>query len=121
MRLYEVAKAFTEDDPDKDGEDNTIGLADRNDLIYGAFKTIGSYEGMPTDWKESGGKFTPDFMTQEYKDTMNYMKKLRDNGYMNKDFPVTSKTQQQEPVFARKSRNLYWQYGRCGQSARPCL
>ncbi|MER2458920.1 extracellular solute-binding protein [Bacillus subtilis] len=104
--LYEVAKAFTEDDPDKDGEDNTIGLADRNDLIYGAFKTIGSYEGMPTDWKESGGKFTPDFMTQEYKDTMNYMKKLRDNGYMNKDFPVTSKTQQQE-LFSQGKAGIY--------------
>lgn len=53
--LYEVAKAFTEDDPDKDGKDDTFGLTDRNDLIYGAFKTLGSYEGMPTDWKESGG------------------------------------------------------------------
>ncbi len=41
-------------------------------------------------------------MTQEYKDTMNYMKKLRDNGYMNKDFPVTSKTQQQELFLKEK-------------------
>ncbi|MGF9987372.1 peptide ABC transporter substrate-binding protein, partial [Bacillus safensis] len=76
------------------------------DLIYGAFKTLGSYEGMPTDWKEENGKFTPDFMTDEYMNTMKYMKKLRDNGYINKDFPVTSKTQQQE-LFSQGKAGIY--------------
>lgn len=72
--LYETAKAFTEKDPDQNGKNDTIGFADRNDLIYGAFKTLGSYMGMPTDWEEKDGKFTPDFMTKEYMDTMKYMK-----------------------------------------------
>ncbi|MBU8638488.1 extracellular solute-binding protein [Bacillus pumilus] len=104
--LYEVAKAFTEKDPNQNGKADTIGFTDRNDLIYGAFKTLGSYEGMPTDWKEDNGKFTPDFMTDEYMNTMKYMKKLRDNGYINKDFPVTSKTQQQE-LFSQGKAGIY--------------
>ena len=38
--LLAMAKAFTEKDPDADGQADTIGLADRNDLVYGAFKTL---------------------------------------------------------------------------------
>ncbi|MCY7798862.1 extracellular solute-binding protein [Bacillus haynesii] len=104
--LYETAKAFTEKDPDQNGKNDTIGFADRNDLIYGAFKTLGSYMGMPTDWEEKDGKFTPDFMTKEYMDTMKYMKKLYDEGLINKDFPVTSKTQQQE-MFSQGKAGIY--------------
>src|SRR5690625_6385072 len=33
--FYEMNRAFTEDDPDGNGEDDTIGLADRADLVYG--------------------------------------------------------------------------------------
>lgn len=92
--FYEVVKVFMEDDLDKDGKDDIFGLIDCNDLIYGVFKMFGFYEGMLIDWKELGGKFMFDFMMQEYKDIMNYMKKLCDNGYMNKDFFVISKIQQ---------------------------
>lgn len=62
--------------------------------------------GMPTDWEEKDGKFTPDFMTKEYMDTMKYMKKLYDEGLINKDFPVTSKTQQQE-MFSQGKAGIY--------------
>lgn len=48
--LYEMLKGFTYKDPDNNGIDDTIGLTDRNDLIYGAFKTISSYYGTPNNW-----------------------------------------------------------------------
>ena len=48
--LYEVLKAFTYGDPDRDGKDDTIGLTDRNDLVFGSFKTISSYFGTPNNW-----------------------------------------------------------------------
>jgi putative aldouronate transport system substrate-binding protein len=92
--LLEMAKQFTEKDPDGDGKADTIGLADRNDLIYGAFKTIASWFGTPNNWGEQDGKLLPEFMFQQYIDSMDYMKKFRDGGYMNKDFAATSKTDQ---------------------------
>lgn len=92
--LFAMAKAFTEDDPDKDGQDNTVGLTDRNDLIYGAFKTLSSAFGTPNNWGEKDGQLLPEFMFPEYIETMDYMKRLRDAGYMNKDFAATSKTDQ---------------------------
>ena len=48
--LYEVLRAFTKDDPDGNGKEDTIGLADRNDLVFGAFKTLSSYFGTPNNW-----------------------------------------------------------------------
>jgi putative aldouronate transport system substrate-binding protein len=92
--LFEMLKRFTEDDPDGNGIKDTIGLADRNDLIYGAFKTLSSYFGTPNNWGEKDGQLLPEFMFPGYIATMDYMKKIRDNGYMNVDFAATSKTDQ---------------------------
>jgi putative aldouronate transport system substrate-binding protein len=89
--LYRMLARFTHDDPDGNGKNDTIGLADRNDLIFGAFKTFSSYFGTPNNWLLDNGKLQPAFMTGEYVDTMNFMKKLYDEGLVNRDFPVTSK------------------------------
>ena len=94
--FYEMARAFTEDDPNESGEDDTTGLTDRNDLIYGAFKTVASWFGTPNYWGEEDGELLPEFMFPEYVEAMDFMKDLRENAYINQDFPVTSKTDQQE-------------------------
>ncbi|MEF2965452.1 extracellular solute-binding protein [Paenibacillus sp. M1] len=94
--LYEVMRQFTYNDPDGNGKRDTIGVVDRNDLVYGVFKTLSSYFGAPNNWKEENGHFIPEFMTDEYMDTMNYMKKLYDEGIMNRDFALTSKEIQRD-------------------------
>lgn len=94
--FYEMARAFTEDDPDGNGKDDTIGLTDRSDLIYGVFKTVASWHGTPNNWGEMDGELLPEFMFPEYVDSMNFIKDLRDNKFMNQDFPVTSKEDQQD-------------------------
>ncbi|SFL67620.1 carbohydrate ABC transporter substrate-binding protein, CUT1 family (TC 3.A.1.1.-) [Gracilibacillus orientalis] len=94
--FMEMARAFTEDDPNQSGTDDTFGLTDRSDLVYGAFKTVASWFGTPNNWGEKDGKILPEFMFDEYKDTMNFFKEMYDNGYINQDFPVTSKPDQQE-------------------------
>jgi putative aldouronate transport system substrate-binding protein len=105
--LMDVAKAFTEDDPDGNGQDDTTGFMDRSDLIYGAFKTLGSYHGTPNIWEvDSEGNFTPEFETDGYIKTMDYMKELYENGWINKDFAVTAKTDQQQN-FAQGKAGIY--------------
>ncbi|WP_282938601.1 extracellular solute-binding protein [Paenibacillus sp. RC67] len=94
--LYEVLQAFTYRDPDGNGKQDTYGLIDRNDLVYGAFKNIASYFGTPNSWGLVDGKLTPDFMTSEYFNTMKFMKRLYDEKLINPDFTVTSKVQQED-------------------------
>jgi putative aldouronate transport system substrate-binding protein len=89
--LYEIMKQFTLNDPDGDGKHDTIGLADRNDLIFGAFKTLSSYFGTPNNWVVVNDKLVPEFETPEYLNTMNFMKRLYEEKLINSDFPVTSK------------------------------
>ncbi|MEX1029050.1 MAG: extracellular solute-binding protein [Paenibacillaceae bacterium] len=104
--LLEMAKQFTEKDPDGDNKDNTIGLTDRSDLVYGAFKTVSSWFGTPNNWGEKDGQLLPEFLFQEYYDTMDFMKNLQSNGYINQDFPVTSKTDQQN-MFKNGKAGMY--------------
>ncbi|MBM0065560.1 extracellular solute-binding protein [Alkalicoccobacillus gibsonii] len=94
--VYEMLRAFTEDDPDGNGRDDTFGLTDRNELQYGAFKSVASWFGTPNQWGEKDGKITPEFMFDEYKETLDFFRDLHENGYINQDFPVTSKTDQQD-------------------------
>lgn len=73
--VYEVARAFTEDDPDGNGVKDTTGFGDRSELKYSSFKTLSSYFGTPNGWKvDDSGKFIPEFDTTEYMDTMNFSK-----------------------------------------------
>lgn len=92
--FYEMLRAFTEDDPDGNGKNDTIGLTDRGNL--GTFVTVFSWMGGPNRWGEQDGKLLPEFMFPEYKEAMDFFKDLHSNGYMNKDAQVTSKTDQQE-------------------------
>ncbi|WP_042201357.1 extracellular solute-binding protein [Paenibacillus camerounensis] len=104
--LYEVMKQFTYNDPDGDGKQDTIGLVDRNDLVYGVFKTLSSYFGTPNNWKLENGQFIPEFDTPEYMDTMNFMHKLYEEKLINRDFALTSKEVQRDK-FIRGTAGIF--------------
>lgn len=101
--LYQMMKQFKDNDPDKNGKDDTIALTDRNDLLYGAFKTLSSYHGTPNNWGLQDDRLLPDFMFPAYVETMKYIQKLYTEGLINQDFPVTSKTDQQNLLISGKA------------------
>ncbi|HFJ7895994.1 TPA: extracellular solute-binding protein [Enterococcus faecium] len=107
--LYEVAKQFTENDPDGNGVDDTVGFGDRapSDIRYTSFKLFTSYFGAPNGWAvDDNGKFTPEFDTEEYMKALNFSRDLFENGYLAQDFAVTQKTDQQEQ-FAQGRTGIY--------------
>ncbi|WP_028608436.1 extracellular solute-binding protein [Paenibacillus harenae] len=104
--LYEVIRQFTAYDPDANGKHDTVGLADRNDLVFGAFKTLSSYFGTPNNWGIADNRIVPEFDTQPYMDTMNFMKRLFDEKLMNNDFAVTSKEMQRD-LMIRGAAGVY--------------
>lgn len=101
--LYEMLYRFTYDDPDGNGIQDTIGLSDRSDLVYGAFKTVASYFGAPNGWGENDGKLLPEFMFPEYVDALNFFRKLHREGLINRDFPVTAKADQVDLFISGKA------------------
>lgn len=99
--VYTMLKKFKE--ADLAGGGKTIPLTDRNDLYYGSFKTFSMYFGTPNGWGEQDGKLVPEFMTKGYMDTLKFFKKLRDEGLINQDFPVTSKTDSENLLYTGRS------------------
>ncbi|MFC0558286.1 extracellular solute-binding protein [Halalkalibacter alkalisediminis] len=92
--FMEMVRAFTEDDPNGTGRKDTIGLADRSDLVYGGYKSIASWFGTPHEWGEKDGELLPEFMFPEFIESLEFYREMHSNGYINQDFPVTSKQDQ---------------------------
>jgi putative aldouronate transport system substrate-binding protein len=101
--LYTMFKKFTEGDPDQNGAHDTMGLTDRSDLVFGAFKTVSSYFGTPNNWGLQGEQLLPEFLFPEYLETAKFFKKIHQEKLMNQDFPVTSKTDQQNLFLTGKA------------------
>lgn len=101
--LYDMLYQFTYNDPDGNGKNDTIGLTDRSDMIYGAFKTVASWHGTPNYWGEKDGQLLPEFMFPQYVETMKFFKKLHQEGLINQDFPVTSKDEQRNLMITGKA------------------
>ncbi|MBJ6362754.1 extracellular solute-binding protein [Paenibacillus sp. GCM10012307] len=94
--LYAVLKAFTLDDPDKNGKQDTVGLTE--DKAMEGFNVIASYMGAPNGWEVKDGKLSPDFLAPEYFEAMQFYKKLYDEGLIKQDFPVLNNQQKKDDI-----------------------
>lgn len=105
--LYEVARAFTEDDPAGTGMDNTVGFLGRSEFISMSFANTLTYVGGPNEWRvEEDGSFTRSYETEEWIANMEWWREVAANGYIQSDFLVTSKADQQQ-LFAQGRGGMY--------------
>ncbi|WP_218577497.1 extracellular solute-binding protein [Phytohabitans rumicis] len=88
--LYNVAKAFTEQDPDGNGKKDTYGLIipkwPGNYASSSPYDTIETWFGAPNGWGERNGKLVQGFDTEEFYTANRWLKKWVDEGLVNKDF-----------------------------------
>jgi len=84
--LYNVLKAFVNDDPDMNGKKDTIGLAEQQ--VPTSWRSLLAWHGGPVDWELKDGKANPAHMSPEYMDTLKFYKKLYDEKLINLDFAV---------------------------------
>lgn len=82
--VYKMLYAFTYDDPDGNGVDDTIGM--EMTLYTGPFDIIQTWFGCGNGWQEVDGKLMPVWTTDEYFEAVEYIKKLYDDGLMPADF-----------------------------------
>ncbi|NHN31767.1 extracellular solute-binding protein [Paenibacillus agricola] len=102
--LYNVAKAFTESDPDKNGKKDTYGFTDWKSIT--TFSNVLVWMGGPNGWSEENGKLSADYVAPEYLEAMKYMRRLYQEQLVNKDFLLVDKVQMQDN-FAKGKAGLY--------------
>lgn len=116
--LYEVAQAFTEQDPDGNGVDDTYGL-----IIPqwpGAIGTSSPYDvietwfGAGNRWTERDGELVPNFTTDEWLDAVEYEKSLVDGGYVNPDYATFDSAKWNEPFLNGKGGIIIDVHSRAG-------
>ncbi len=110
--FYEMAKAFTEKDPDGNGENDTYGFAYIDDadkeLTYAGFDTLAVALGTPNRWGANAeGKVMPYFTFPEYMDTLNLFKDMYDNNYMNSDFALIKGNDKHLPLGEGKAGAMF--------------
>ncbi len=112
QEFYEMAKAFTENDPDGNGVKDTYGFAyiddADNELTYAGFDTLAVAMGAPNRWGvNEEGKLMPYFTFPEYKATLNLFKDMYDNGYMNADFALIKGNDKHLPLAEGKAGSMF--------------
>lgn len=83
----EILRAFTFDDPDGNGQNDTWGLVSTKAST--GFDSVALWFGAPNGWGEDeSGSLMPAFLTNEYYDSMLWLKDLYDEGILNEDFAI---------------------------------
>lgn len=94
--FYEVLRAFTFDDPDGNGKDDTYGLVASK--FNGPWDNMQIWFGAPNKWGEDDqGKLIPAHETEAYMEALRFFHKLYEEGLVNKDFAVMDATKLPDP------------------------
>lgn len=108
--LEAMLRAFTTEDPDGNGQNDTFGLVldqaggakDKNDIML---STIASYFGAATSWGiGNDGKAYPAFEEKEFIDSLKWLRQLYADKVINQDFAVVQNIQQ---LFAKGKAGCY--------------
>jgi putative aldouronate transport system substrate-binding protein len=104
--LYNIAKAFTNQDPDGDGKKDTYGLIVPK--WPGGINTNSPYDVMSTwfgagnGWVERDNKLVPNFTTDEWMQANEYIKRFVSEGLINPDYATMDANTWDTPFFAGK-------------------
>ena len=82
--VYDMLYAFTYNDPDGNGQDDTIGMEMTS--YTGVFDIIQTWFGCGNGWADVNGQLVPVHMQPEYMEALDYIKKLYDDGLMPADW-----------------------------------
>ncbi|WP_102194640.1 extracellular solute-binding protein [Microbacterium aurantiacum] len=117
--LYEVAKAFTQNDPDGNGVDDTYGI-----IVPKWPGTIGTnspwdaietWYGAGNRWTERDGELVPNFTTDEWLEAVEFERRLVDEGLVNRDFATFDSATWNEPFLNGKGGIILDVHSRAGQ------
>lgn len=100
--FYEVLKAFKNNDPDGNGQNDTFGII--MTTASTSFDNLAVWFGAPNKYAvDEEGNVTPDFLTDEYFEAMKFVKKLYDEQLVNQDLATYDGTKWDEQFLNNKA------------------
>ncbi|NKF30862.1 extracellular solute-binding protein, partial [Pseudomonas sp. BGM005] len=97
--LSEVAVAFTTQDPDGNGKNDTTGFIDRLESFKLGFKSLAGHFGAGNNWTVTDDdEVVPSFQTDEFKEAMEWYRDLYEQGAVNGEFVTMQKQNQQDAI-----------------------
>jgi putative aldouronate transport system substrate-binding protein len=101
--LKQVAIAFTKNDPDKNGKNDTYGLVLGGKNTINPSYSLGAYW-EPGTWysKDKDGNFLPGYITDGWKSNIQLLHDLYKEGAVTKDFALLNTTQYNGEFYAGK-------------------
>lgn len=100
--FYHLLKAFKEDDPDRNGKDDTYGIVITK--YAGPWDIMQIWFGAPNKWGEdAAGNLVPAHMTPEYLEALKFFRKLYVEGLVNEDFAVMDPAVWNDQIVNRKA------------------
>ncbi|WP_182113704.1 MULTISPECIES: extracellular solute-binding protein [unclassified Actinotalea] len=97
--LTEIARAFTEDDPDGNGQHDTVGFYDREESFSLAFESLAGYFGAGVEFEVTDdGEVVPSFTTDAFKEAMAWYRGVYENGWVNQEFVTVQKQNQLDGI-----------------------
>ena len=103
--LVDIARAFTFDDPDQNGKDDTLGLAFCDGLFGGAVALNGFFNGFhayPQTWLQNDGTIAWGSVLPETKDALAVLADMYSQGLLDPDFAVKDSGRVLEEVKGRQ-------------------
>lgn len=85
--FYNILRAFTYDDPDQNGKDDTYGIVISK--YAGPWDIMSIWFGAPNKWGEDeSGNLVPAHLTPEWREALKFFRKIYEEGLVNEDFAV---------------------------------
>jgi putative aldouronate transport system substrate-binding protein len=101
--LADVARAFTHDDPDGNGKDDTTGFIDRQESFGVGLRSLSGYFGAGSVFElDDNDEIVASFTTDAFKEAMEWYKGLYDEGAVNQEFITLQKQNQYDAIAQSK-------------------
>ncbi|MBP3888521.1 MAG: extracellular solute-binding protein [Cellulosilyticum sp.] len=94
--MYDMMYQFTYNDPDGNGKDDTYGVSLCK--YTGPFDIMQTWFGCGNGWVEQNGELVPVHQTQEYKEALDWFKKMYEDGLVYEDWAVRDTATWQDTV-----------------------
>jgi putative aldouronate transport system substrate-binding protein len=86
-KFYEIAKAFAEQDPDRNGQRDTYGFSALGNSSNLGIPEVMAAFGIANGWKEQNGELIPmQTQAEEWKQLLSFMNTAYNEGVLDKDF-----------------------------------